>query len=111
MKLAGAFSMILGGLLLLWIDKQPIDPKPDPQTDIVSEAFDKYEQLWRDARQATAKALEDGVLSGAQETRDLEAAANVKAREASMRPLAEYEASSYENWDPAAHAKLLREYQ
>jgi len=110
MRLLGSFSMILGGLLLLWPGFQP-DPDPQPQPDIVSEAFDKYEQLWRDARAKTAEALETGALSGAQETRDYEAEANRAAREASMLPLAEHEASSYENWDPAAHARLLREYQ
>jgi len=110
MRLLGSFAMILGGLLLLWPGFQP-DPDPQPEEDIVSQAFDEYERLWRHARIRTAEALEEGLLTEAQQTRDFEGEANKAARVQAMTPLAEKEESSYLNWDPAAHAKLLREYQ
>ena len=102
--------MISGGLLLLWNQNRSA-PSPEPEDDIVSEAFDKYEQLWRDAAIKTAKALEEEVLWEAEESRDFNATANIEARKKALLPLAEKEEESYLNWDPKAHAKLLREYE
>ena len=84
---------------------------PDKRSDAVSEAFDTYEQLWRDAALRTAEGLEDGTLQDEKATRDFFGSAGSAAREAAFRPLVTHENEVVlKDWTPEAHAKLLRGY-
>jgi len=111
MKAAPFVAMVIGGVILLWPsggDSPGPGPKP---SDIVSDAFDTLERLWR-AHNATAA----GKLRSAEITSDTEIRQFIAAGQEPMRRIAfeaiakaEQEALSG-GWTAEKHAEILEGY-
>ncbi len=91
---------------LLW----PADAIQQPK-DAVSEAFDKYELLYREAALITAERLESGELTTERESRNFRADANTHARRTAFTGVAKAEAAILQGkWTAELEAEMLRGY-
>lgn len=94
------------GASLLWPATAVQQPK-----DAVSEAFDKYERMYREAALITAERLESGELDTEQESRDFRADANTHARKTAFTDIAKAEAALLQGrWTAEVEAEILRGY-
>lgn len=111
LPLALIASGLIGGLLLLGGGKVTPGPGPSP-SDVVSNAFDQYETLWRAAQIEAAKKLESGEFTRSQQVTEYRALADGEAIKKTRQPLQDAEFADHggEKWTAEKMAKYLRGY-
>jgi len=89
--------------------------------DVVSKAFDEYEQLWRQVAAKGAEQLEAGALATDEAATAFLGESSKAARVTAFQAIADAEEAAYwsidesgervrAEWTPAKHAEILREY-
>lgn len=114
-KILGVTCSVLGVLILWWPGPSAgLDPvKPNPKADLVSEAFDTYENLWRKHAIDTADKIAAGDFKTEKAVWDYIAAAQAPARRVAFNDIAKSEADHFKTqggWSLKAHENLLRGY-
>ena len=84
---------------------------PTQGSDAVTQAFDAYEQAWRQVEIETAAKIEAGEITTQAEVHRHLKAENERTRKDAFRPIAEAEQKVLgEEWTPEKHAMILRGY-
>lgn len=111
MKSAPFVAMILGGLILLWPSGgDGPAPGPDP-SDMVSQAFDTYERLWRAHNATAAGKLRSGEITSDTEIHQFISAGQDPMRRIAFEPIAKAEQEALAGgWTPEKHAQILEGY-
>ena len=109
MKSAPLIAMVIGGLILLWPSGND-SPGPGPG-DMVSEAFDTYEKLWRQHNATAAGKLRSAEITSDAEIHQFIAAGQEPMRRIAFEAIAKAEQESLAGgWTAEKHAGILEGY-
>jgi hypothetical protein len=111
MKAAPFVAMIFGGLILLWPSGGD-SPGPEPRpSDMVSEAFDTLEKLWRGHAVTAAGKLRSGEIATDVDLHKYMAAGMEPARRIAFESIAKSEQEALKDgWSAEKHAVILEGY-
>lgn len=103
----------IGCLALFLVPTGPRPVNPQPSNDIVSRAFDTYEQLWRKHAEIVANKITAGEIKNEKEAWELLAAGQEPARKLAFDEIARTEKETFDKsggWAATTHAQILRSY-